>query len=183
MSFPEKRITHASGVMHAPPPPHPPDASPRIGPEAANGAGSGPDGSGVMRDAAPMGVHHASAMRETPPENASPTHHPASDAITLAFRLLEREGVPVPPPLPRCVACSSRVARAEDVICPTCYRLRRPAGPGVVALVDPLRRARVEARLAVTPCGTCGAIDWYVSPRGDSACRPCARARAAEGAA
>lgn len=183
MSFPEKRITPASGVMHAPPPLHPPDASPEIGPKAANGAGFVLEDPEVMRDAAPIGVHHASAMREAPPENASPAHHPASDAITLAFRLLAREGAPLPPPLPRCVACSSPVARAEDVVCPACYRLRRPAGPGVVALVDPARRARVEARLAVTPCGGCGAIDWYVSPRGDSACRTCARARAEEGAA
>ena len=178
MTAPAKCITRASGVMHAPPLPYPPDASPETGPKPANGAGSASDAPEVMRDAAPIGVHHASVMHREPSENASPVHHHASDAVTLAFRLLDRQEEPAPP---ACTACSSPVARAGHLLCDHCYQRRRPHGPGVT-VPCPERRARLEARLARTPCGACGAIEWYVTDAG-ATCIPCARALELGGAA
>lgn len=174
MSAPEECITRASEVMHGPLPPYPPDASPETGPEPANGAGFAPDTPEVMRDAVPIGVHHASLMHGATPENASPVHHPASDAVTLAFRLLDRARSPEVPQ-PSCVSCSSPVARAEHLLCDRCYQRRRPAGPGPI-LPNPERRARLEARLARTPCGTCGATTWYVTD-GGATCGPCSQDR------
>ena len=77
-----------------------------------------------------------------------------------------------------CTRCGSSLADpGGDLLCPGCFASRR--GPGRVLTFDPRRRLRSIARLSGRPCGDCGAIDWYVSPRGDSVCRPCARARRA----
>ena len=76
-----------------------------------------------------------------------------------------------------CTLCGSPLSTPGDVLCGGCYASRR--GPGRVLAFDPGRRLRTIARLSGRPCGDCGSIDWYVSPRGDSACKPCARARGA----
>jgi len=90
--------------------------------------------------------------------------------------------LPATPPTgleaPACYRCGYPLADpGGDLLCGRCYSSRR--GPGRVLTFDPRRRLRSIARLSGRPCGDCGSIDWYVSPRGDSACKPCARARGA----
>jgi len=92
------------------------------------------------------------------------------------------EAPPATPPTgleaPACYRCGSPLADpGGDLLCASCYASRR--GPGRVLAFDPRRRLRAIARLSGRPCEDCGAIDWHVTPRGDSACRPCARARGA----
>ena len=83
---------------------------------------------------------------------------------------------PPAPDAPSCYRCGSPLADpGRDLLCPECFDSRR--GPGRVLTFDPRRRLRAVARLSGRRCGDCGSSDWYVSPRGDSACRPCARAR------
>ncbi len=103
--------------------------------------------------------------------NASPRitpHHPASDAVTLALRVIGGEAAS---PAPPCPACGSPVARSEDLLCDTCYSARR--GPGRVLRFDPDRRSRTLARLAGRPCAACGAVAWRVNARGDATCGRC----------
>lgn len=77
---------------------------------------------------------------------------------------------------PACPSCGAAVA-PDVVLCGPCYEARR--APGRVLPFDPGRRLRTIARLSGRACDGCGAIDWQVTPRGDSFCRPCARSRAA----
>jgi len=124
-----------------------------------------------MRDAPPMGVHQRISDASGLPENASPVHHPASDAVDLAFRLLARQGAAPVQLLPACTACRAPVASPEDILCGACHQTRR--GPGRVLVFDPGRRLRTLARLSGRACETCGATDWHVTARGDAACRGC----------
>lgn len=124
-----------------------------------------------MRDASPMGVHQRISDAPGLPEGASPVHHPASDALDLAVRLLARQGAAPIQPLPACTACGSPVDDPGDALCGACYAARR--GPGRVLTFDPDRRRRTLARLAGRPCGTCGAVAWRVNARGDATCRGC----------
>lgn len=72
---------------------------------------------------------------------------------------------------PPCPSCGAPVDAPESVLCGPCYAARR--GPGRVLPFDPDRRRRTEARLAARPCGTCGAVAWRVSGRGDATCGRC----------
>ena len=95
-----------------------------------------------------------------------------------------REGGPhssetTPPAEPAtCAACGAFLFIETDIICPRCYAKRRPSGAGSVVPFDAGRRLRTIARLSGRACGDCGSVDWYVSARGDAACRTCARRRA-----
>lgn len=166
-----KRITPASEVMREGDFETPPNASPCIAIPTHNHAGPVSADPGVMRDAAPMGAHHRITDASAVPEDASPAHHPASDAVadavSLAVRLLARQaGV-----LPACTSCSASVDDPGDILCRACYASRR--GPGRVLVFDPERRRRSGAHLARRTCTSCGATDWRVTPRGDATCRRC----------
>lgn len=76
-----------------------------------------------------------------------------------------------------CTRCGSPLADPGDVLCGACYASRR--GPRAVLTFDPRRRLRTIAWLSGRQCGDCGAIDWYVTHRGDATCRTCARGRGA----
>lgn len=121
-----------------------------------------------MRDAAPIGAHQRISDASNPPRERITPHHPASDAVSLALRVIGGEAAS---PAPLCPACGTPVADPQDVLCAACYQARR--GPGRVLAFDPDRRRRALARLAGRPCGTCGAVAWRVNARGDATCRGC----------
>lgn len=70
-----------------------------------------------------------------------------------------------------CPSCGTASANAEDILCPDCVAARR--GLARVLPFD-ARRRRTEQWLAGRACGTCGAIAWTVTRRGDAFCAPCA---------
>jgi hypothetical protein len=162
------RITRASGVMRGPLFEETPNASPRITVPTHNHAGFASPDPRVMRDAAPIGAHQRISDAFGPPSERITPHHPASDAVALALRVIgEGDGSPAP----RCTSCGAPVDDPEAVLCGSCYQARRSHGR--VLPFDPDRRRRTEARLAGRPCGTCGATSWRVNGRGDAACRGC----------
>ncbi len=168
MSASRERITRASGVMRGPLFGETPNASPRITVPTHNHAGFASPDPRVMRDAAPMGAHQRISDAFDPPRERITPHHPASDAVTLALRVIGGEAAS---PAPLCPACGAPVDDPEAVLCGACYAARR--GPGRVLAFDPDRRRRTEARLAGRACGTCGATSWRVNGRGDATCRGC----------
>jgi len=162
------RITRASGVMRGPLFEETPNASPRITVPTHNHAGFASPDPRVMRDAAPIGAHQRISDAFGPPSERITPHHPASDAVALALRVIgEGDGSPAP----RCTSCGAPVDDPEAVLCARCYAARRSHGR--VLPFDPDRRRRTEARLAGRACGTCGAVAWRVNARGDATCRGC----------
>lgn len=172
MSASRERITRASGVMRGPLFGETPNASPRITVPTHNHAGFASPDPRVMRDAAPIGAHQRISDAFDPPRERITPHHPPSDAVALALRVL---GGGDGPPAPLCPPCGAPVDDPGDVLCGACYTARR--APGRLLRFDPERRRRAEERLSGRACGSCGATDWHVSGRGDAFCVPCERKR------
>ena len=85
----------------------------------------------------------------------------------------EPEGVP---DSPVCLDCRRPVA-PEALFCDGCFQARKVIPLEELARRREERRKSTEARLRSTPCGSCGRIDWHVTPRGDAHCRACLPAR------
>lgn len=77
---------------------------------------------------------------------------------------------------PACIDCRQPVA-PEALFCDPCFQARKVVPLEELARRREERRKSTEARLRSTPCGSCGRIDWHVTPRGDAHCRACFPAR------